>query len=99
MMNRNYTEIKFSYVARGPWNKTFPANAPQELIDLIAKMLAYAPSTRITPLVACTHSAFDELRSSNTKLPNGQPLPPLFNFTELELSINPGLNEMLLRKT
>lgn len=32
-------------------------------------------------LEACAHPFFDELRDPNTRLPNGQPLPPLFNFT------------------
>lgn len=26
------------------------------------------------------HPFFDELRDPNTRLPNGRPLPPLFNF-------------------
>lgn len=29
---------------------------------------------------ACIHPFFDELRDPNTRLPNGRPLPPLFNF-------------------
>lgn len=31
-------------------------------------------------LEACVHPFFDELRDPNTRLPNGRPLPPLFNF-------------------
>lgn len=29
------------------------------------------------------HPFFDELRSPETRLPNGKELPPLFNFTPL----------------
>lgn len=29
---------------------------------------------------AIVHPFFDELRDPNTRLPNGRPLPPLFNF-------------------
>jgi len=29
---------------------------------------------------ACIHPFFDELRDPNARLPNGRPLPPLFNF-------------------
>ncbi|URD96423.1 shaggy-related protein kinase [Musa troglodytarum] len=36
-------------------------------------------------LEACAHPFFDELRDPNTRLLNGQPLPPLFNFTSQEL--------------
>ncbi|RRT62770.1 hypothetical protein B296_00013785, partial [Ensete ventricosum] len=35
----------------------------------------------IGQLEACAHPFFDELRDPNTRLLNGQPLPPLFNFT------------------
>jgi hypothetical protein len=34
----------------------------------------------ILQLEACMHPFFDELRDPNTRLPNGRPLPPLFNF-------------------
>ncbi|XP_021285854.1 shaggy-related protein kinase kappa isoform X1 [Herrania umbratica] len=37
-------------------------------------------------LEACIHPFFDELRDPNTRLPNGRPLPPLFNFKPQELS-------------
>lgn len=40
-------------------------------------------TNRICPVLqleACVHSFFDELRDPNTRLPNGRPLPPLFNF-------------------
>jgi hypothetical protein len=32
-------------------------------------------------LEACAHSFFDDLRDPNARLPNGQELPPLFDFT------------------
>lgn len=32
-------------------------------------------------LDACAHSFFDDLRDPNVRLPNGQELPPLFDFT------------------
>jgi len=32
-------------------------------------------------LDACAHSFFDDLRDPNARLPNGQELPPLFDFT------------------
>lgn len=33
-------------------------------------------------LEACAHPFFDELREPNSRLPNGHPLPPLFNFKQ-----------------
>jgi len=38
------------------------------------------------PMEALCHPFFDELRDENTKLPNGNPLPELFNFTKEEKS-------------
>lgn len=32
-------------------------------------------------LEACAHPFFNDLRDPNAWLPNGRPLPPLFNFT------------------
>merc|ERR1711944_27213 len=55
------------------------------------------PSARISPLQACAHAYFDELREQGrTKLPNGRDLPPLFNFTDAELKIQPTLNSQLI---
>jgi serine/threonine protein kinase len=53
-----------------------------EAIDLVSRLLEYTPSARISPLEACAHPFFDELRDPHTRLPNGRELPPLFNFTE-----------------
>ena len=37
---------------------------------------------RTTPLEACAHSFFNELRLPQARLPSGRELPPLFNFTD-----------------
>ena len=42
------------------------------------------------------HPFFDELRDPSTRLSPSQPLPPLFNFTEQELSQRPDLNRVLI---
>jgi glycogen synthase kinase 3 beta len=57
-------------------------NVPQEGIDLISQLLQYTPTNRVKPLEALIHPFFDELRDPNTVLPNGKPLPPLFDFTD-----------------
>ncbi|XP_028132999.1 glycogen synthase kinase-3 beta isoform X2 [Diabrotica virgifera virgifera] len=76
--------------------RVFRARTPPEAIELVSKLLEYTPSSRITPLQACAHNFFNELREPNTRLPNGNELPPLFNFTEHELNIQPSLNSTLL---
>lgn len=95
-MNPNYQEFKFPQIRAHPWNKVFRPRTPPEAIHLAGKLLEYTPSARITPLEACSHSFFDELREPNNKLPNGRDLPPLFNFTPHELSIQPQLNSRLI---
>ncbi|KAG5883131.1 hypothetical protein JTB14_030962 [Gonioctena quinquepunctata] len=95
-MNPNYTEFKFPQIKSHPWQQVFRARTPPEAIELVARLLEYTPSSRISPLQACAHPFFSELREPNTRLPNGNELPPLFNFTEQELNIQPSLNSVLL---
>ncbi|CAL8090519.1 unnamed protein product [Orchesella dallaii] len=95
-MNPNYTEFRFPQITAHPWTKVFRPRTPPEAIELVSRLLEYTPSSRITPLEACAHNFFDELRDPNTRLPNGRELPPLFNFTENELGIQPHLNQILI---
>ncbi|XP_015594085.1 glycogen synthase kinase-3 beta-like isoform X2 [Cephus cinctus] len=97
-MNPNYTEFKFPQIKSHPWQKVFRARTPPEAMDLVGRLLEYTPSLRMTPLWACAHAFFNELREPGTRLPNGRPLPPLFNFTEQELRSQPNLNSMLIPK-
>jgi serine/threonine protein kinase len=83
-MNSNYTEFKFPQIKGRQWRRVF-RNQPEEAIDYIASTLAYTPEDRILPLEGCTHTFFDELRIESTRLPNGDPLPPLFDLTPHEL--------------
>jgi hypothetical protein len=64
-----------------PSLQVFRSKAPPEAIDLISKLLVYTPDKRVTPMASLCHTFFDELRDPATKLPNGRPLPPLFDFT------------------
>uniref|UniRef100_T1IIH7 Protein kinase domain-containing protein n=1 Tax=Strigamia maritima TaxID=126957 RepID=T1IIH7_STRMM len=95
-MNPNYTEFKFPQIKAHPWQKVFRSRTPQEAIDLVSRLLEYTPSSRVSPLQACGHAFFDELREPNTRLPSGRELPPLFNYTEHELKIQPSLNSVLI---
>ncbi|XP_014296381.1 glycogen synthase kinase-3 beta isoform X2 [Microplitis demolitor] len=97
-MNPNYTEFKFPQIKSHPWQKVFRARTPPEAMDLVSRLLEYTPPLRITPLAACAHQFFNELREQGTSLPNGRELPPLFNFTEHELRIQPNLNSQLIPK-
>jgi len=61
--------------------------APASAIDLVSQFLRYEPGQRLDPFEALCHPFFDELREPNARLPNGKPLPQLFNFTEGELKL------------
>uniref|UniRef100_A0AAR2JML1 Glycogen synthase kinase-3 beta n=1 Tax=Pygocentrus nattereri TaxID=42514 RepID=A0AAR2JML1_PYGNA len=74
----------------------FRPRTPPEAIALCSRLLEYTPTARLTPLEACAHSFFDELRDPNIKLPNGREKPSLFNFTTQELSSNPSLATILI---
>ncbi|XP_030532557.1 shaggy-related protein kinase alpha-like [Rhodamnia argentea] len=84
-MNPNYTEFKFPQIKAHPWHKIFHKRMPSEAVDLVSRLLQYSPNLRSTALEALVHPFFDELREPNARLPNGRPLPPLFNFKTHEL--------------
>ncbi|XP_057805631.1 shaggy-related protein kinase alpha-like [Salvia miltiorrhiza] len=94
-MNRNYTEFKFPQIKAHPWHKVFHRRMPAEAVDLVSRLLQYSPTLRFTALEACAHPFFDELRAPNAFLPNGRPLPPLFDFSPEELAGAP--RELLQR--
>ncbi|KAL0962380.1 hypothetical protein UPYG_G00339320, partial [Umbra pygmaea] len=95
-MNPNYTEFKFPQIKAHPWTKVFKPRTPPEAIALCSRLLEYTPITRFSPLEACAHAFFDELRQPNARLPSGRELPLLFNFSTTELSIQPQLNCTLI---
>mmetsp|Transcript_13919 Transcript_13919/g.44136 ORF Transcript_13919/g.44136 Transcript_13919/m.44136 type:complete len:451 (+) Transcript_13919:478-1830(+) len=84
-MNPNYTEFKFPQIKAHPWSKVFSKKLPQDAVDLVSSLLQYSPQKRITALGALQHPFFDELKDPATRLPNGRPLPPLFNYLPDEL--------------
>jgi len=84
-MNPNHTSFSFPNISAHPWNKVFRNKAPKNAIDLVSKFLVYKPMERLHPFEALSHNFFDELREPGARLPNGKPLPPLFNFIDSEL--------------
>ncbi|XP_017122474.1 putative glycogen synthase kinase-3 homolog [Drosophila elegans] len=95
-MNPHYKQFKLPQLKPHPWAKVFRIRTPAEAIDLVSKMLIYSPNARVSPLMGCAHPFFDELRHDpQQQLPNGRSLPPLFNFTEYERSIEPDVMPLL----
>jgi len=95
-MNQHYTEFRFPQIKPHPWSKVFRTRTPSDAISLTSTLLEYTPSTRLSPLQACAHSFFDELREPSIKLPSGRDLPKLFNFSTQELSSSPTLQSVLI---
>lgn len=95
-MNSNYTEFKFPQIKAHPWNKVFRTRTPPEAIELVSRLLEYTPSSRISPMDACAHPFFNELRQPGVRMPNGRDFPSLFNFTQQELAIRPSLQSVLI---
>jgi len=95
-MNQHYTEFKFPQIKPHPWSRVFRTRTPAEAIQLTSKLLEYTPGSRFSPLEACAHTFFDELRDPNLRLPNGRDLPQLFNFCAQELSSKPNLQSVLV---
>ena len=88
-MNPNYKEYRFPQIRPLPWEKVFRSRTPKEAIDFVSRLLVYDPKARPRPLEALLDPYFNELRDPNTKLPTGQPLPDLFNFTKEEHNYAP----------
>ena len=85
-MNPNYSEFKFPAIKPNSWQKVFKSRTPVEAVDLISKLLVYNPERRLNPVEALAHPFFDELREQGTRLPNGSPLPDLFDFHKEEIT-------------
>jgi glycogen synthase kinase 3 beta len=101
-MNPNYMEHKFPQIKPHPFSKVFRKASP-DAIDLISHLLEYSPGARFSAVEVLCHPFFDELRDPTTVLPDSRnpgspsrPLPPLFNFSKLELSVAPQLNSKLV---
>ncbi|CAK5073561.1 unnamed protein product [Meloidogyne enterolobii] len=92
-MNPNYTEFRFPMIRAHPWSRVFRARTPADAIDLVSKLLKYTPDARLSPFEALAHEFFDELRLPNCKLPSSNPMPPLFDFSDAELAIDPQLQD------
>lgn len=90
-MNSNYTDFKFPQWKTVPWDKVYRAYTLPEAIEITEQLLIYMPGERVTPINAMRHRFFDELCVEGASLPNGGPLPELFNFTADELALCPQL--------
>ncbi|KAL0215607.1 hypothetical protein P9112_007791 [Eukaryota sp. TZLM1-RC] len=94
-MNPDYTDYHFPSVKHANWSSVFRPKTPADGVDLIANLLVYQPDKRFTAYEALAHPFFDELRVVDGTLPNGQPLPLLFDFSDHERRV---MGDSLVRK-
>ncbi|KAJ8905207.1 hypothetical protein NDN08_001716 [Rhodosorus marinus] len=97
-MNRNCTEFKSPQIKAQPWSKVFSSRQSPEAVDLVKNLLQYNPKKRLTPVASLAHPFFDELRDPATRLPDGKPLPPLFDLSEEEFKFCGDLASEILPK-
>lgn len=79
---------------RPSWNYLLNTAVPQDLCGLLNSCFIYEAAARISPMMACSHGSYDELRIMDAMalpMPNGNPLPPLFDFNSLEMGTDPKL--------
>lgn len=86
-MNPDHSPFSFPQVDAYAWEQVFSNRAPKLAIDLIKRLMIYEPNQRIDALEAMAHPFFDELRLPNAILPNGKPLPALFDFSPDEVAL------------
>lgn len=94
-MNPNWTECRFPKRKAQAWDKVLDGKGTPKAIDLLARLLDYVPTKRMTCFDGMAHAFFDDLRLAGATLPDGGPLPPLFNFSAEELQVNPAINHLL----
>ncbi|OMH85628.1 Glycogen synthase kinase-3 beta [Zancudomyces culisetae] len=95
-MNPNYMDHRFPQIKPHPFAKIFRSRATPEAVDLITKLLEYTPNSRLSAIQAMAHPFFEELRQPGLTLPNGDPIPALFDFAAEELSARPDLARSLI---
>ena len=85
-----YSKPLFSGTPKSRFEKYFGQAGPDG-IDLLMRILVYEPQQRLTPRKILAHKFFDDLRKDQFVFLRDQskpvPLPPLFNFSELELKV------------
>ncbi|EGV62320.1 glycogen synthase kinase 3 [Yamadazyma tenuis] len=98
-MNPTYSEHKFPKIKSISLAKLFK-RIPPDLVSLMARVLTYDPSQRLTCIEAMLDPYFDELKVQGARVStlrnNNAMFPPLFNFSAIELSASPQNNTRLV---
>lgn len=85
-LNPAHSSFSFPSVPPVGLARLFRRHVPADAVDLLSKLLRYAPADRITPGAAMAHPFFDELRQADARLPSGRALPELFDLSAEEVA-------------
>jgi len=88
-MNPDYTDLVLPDLPKREWSRIFHRGVQTDAFALIDGLLRYSPLRRITAFQAMTEEFFAPLRDTNLKLPGGEPLPDLFDWTDDEVRAMP----------
>eukprot|EP00347_Sterkiella_histriomuscorum_P014901 403359081 len=84
-MNPDYKEKNLVKIKPQDIKKLFPSTVPEEGLSLMIQLLQYDPRERLSAINALSHPFFNELRDYQTRLPNGEKLPDIFDLTIEEI--------------
>ncbi|OMJ74655.1 hypothetical protein SteCoe_26366 [Stentor coeruleus] len=83
-MNPFFEGYKFPHVKVKSWNQVLE-HADELTISFLKRLVCYSPQSRPSALEALLDPFFDEIKVQGAVLPDGNNLPPLFNWTKEEL--------------
>ena len=88
-MNPHLRDCRFPPLPeRSPTDVFWHMRPEHEALKLLDALLQYDPRGRPSPLAVLGHSFFDGLRSAQLDMELHGPVPPLFDFSELESAID-----------
>jgi len=96
-LNRNNTMSGYQFPPVKPFSLVkLLSSKPKDLTNLLQKIFVYDPKKRISALEIMNHNFFDDLRGFDFTQNSKFIIPPVFDFTESEISAC--RNKQILRK-
>jgi len=85
-MNPSYTSFNFPQIKPNSWERMFERyRYPLPgFIDLISNSIKYETNERLPAVDALFHPFFASLSNPDGRLPNGEEMPHIFDFTPVE---------------
>uniref|UniRef100_A0A0K0G053 Glycogen synthase kinase 3 alpha (inferred by orthology to a zebrafish protein) n=1 Tax=Strongyloides venezuelensis TaxID=75913 RepID=A0A0K0G053_STRVS len=94
-LNYNNSKRPLPHIAGPNWPKLLIRNSTPDCLDILSKLLTYNPTKRPKAYEILLDPYFESLVDPNVTLNTKFEMPKLFNFTSMELSIEPELRRLL----